>query len=64
MKEMDERKLGAYQLWDVRFADDYGMVDSTEKVPYTIMDKLTVTARTYDMKINLNKTEVMKVCRK
>ena len=48
---------------DIRFADDQGMVASTEKGLQKIMDRLNETAKAYDMKINVNKTKVMKVSR-
>ena len=52
-----------YLLRDVRFADDQGMVPSTEKGLQKIIDRLNDTAKSYDMKVNVNKTKVMKVSR-
>ena len=50
---------------DVRFADDQGMMASTGKGLQKIMDRLYMyeTAKAYDMKINVNKTKVIKVSR-
>ena len=47
----------------VKFADDQGMVAQTEKGLQTIMDALSKTGKEYDMKINVKKTKVMRVCR-
>jgi len=56
-------KVGNYLLRDVRFADDQGMVANTEKGLQKIMDRLNDTAKAFDMKINVDKTKVMKVSR-
>ena len=50
-------------LKDVKFADDQGMVARTEKGLQTIMDSLSKTGKEYDMKINVKKTKVKRVCR-
>ena len=64
MEKIDEGvKVGGYHLRDVRFADDQGVVASTEKGLQKIMDRLNEMAKAYDMKINVNKTKVMKVSR-
>ena len=42
-------------LRDVRFADDQGMVENTEKGLQKIMDRLYDTAKAYDVKINIDK---------
>ena len=55
--------MGGYLLRDVRFADDQGMVASTEKGLKKIMDRLNDTAKLYEMKINVKKTKVMRVSR-
>ena len=47
----------------MRFADDQGMVANTEKGLQKIMDRLNVAAKAFDMKINVDKTKVMKVSR-
>jgi hypothetical protein len=53
MEEIDEGvKVGGYQIRDVRFADDQGMVASTQGVQ-KILDRLNGTVKTYDMKINI-----------
>ena len=58
-------KVGGYLLRDVRFADDIdeGMVTSTEKGLQKIMDRLNDTVKSHDLKINVNKTKVIKVIR-
>ena len=48
-------------LKDVKFADDQG-VAQTEKGLQTIMDALSKIGIEYDMKLNVKKTKVMKVC--
>ncbi len=48
---------------DVRFADDQGMVASTERGLQKKMDRLNDTAKSYDINIIVNKTKVMKVGR-
>ena len=56
-------KVGGKLIQDVRFADDQGMIASTEKGLQKIMDKLNATAENFGMKINTKKTKVMKVSR-
>ena len=56
-------RIGGSLLWDVRFADDQGMIVSTEKGLQTIMDRLSETAKTYDIKITVKKTKTMVVSR-
>ena len=58
MKEAMEDVL----LKDVKFADDQGMMAQTEKGLQTIMDAMSKTGKENDMKINLKKTKVMRVC--
>jgi hypothetical protein len=53
--------VGGKLIRDVRFADDQGMVDNTEKGLQSIMDRLNRTAKEYDMKINVKKTKRMVV---
>ena len=56
MERVDEGvKVGGYQLKDVWFADNQGMVASAEKRLQTILDTLNNTAKMYDiMKISKN----------
>ena len=54
-------QAGGNWLKDVRFADDQGMVASTEQGLQLILDKLNESAKQYDMKINVKKTKVMKI---
>jgi hypothetical protein len=57
-------KIGGKLLKDVRFADDQGMVATTESGLQVLMDKLVMVAKLYNMKVNVKKTKVMKVSRK
>jgi len=62
MEEIDEGvKVGGKLLKDVRFADDQGMVASSELGLQRLMDGLVRVAKQYDMKINVKKTKVMRV---
>jgi hypothetical protein len=56
-------RVGGELVKDVRFADDQGMVASTEKGLQEVMDGLNETAKRYDMKINVKKTKAMVVSR-
>src|SRR4030088_503193 len=56
-------KIGGRLLQDVRFADDQAMVSSREAGLQRLLDRLVETAKTYDMKVNVKKTKVMKVSR-
>ena len=51
---------------DIRFADDQGMVASTEMGLQRLMDKLNAIAKKYtcSMKINIKKTKTMVVSKK
>ena len=53
--------VGGELLKDVNFSDNQGMAE-TEKGLHTIMDALSKTEKEYDMKINVKKTKVMRVC--
>ena len=57
-------RVGGELLTDVRFADDQGMISSTESGLQELMDRLNNTAKRYDMKINVKKTKTMLVSRK
>ncbi len=48
-------KESGSMLSDVRFADDQGMIASTEKGLQKIIDNINVVATSYDMKINIKK---------
>src|SRR6266496_4218965 len=48
---------------DVRFADDQGMVSNKESGLQKLMDKLNETAKKFSMRINIQKTNTMLVCR-
>ena len=60
MEDVEEGvKIAGKWLQDVRFADDQAMTANTEKGLQTIMNKLSETAKTYNMKINVKKTKTM-----
>src|SRR5688572_11170625 len=51
--------VGGQIISDVRFADDQGVVASTENGLQNLMNKLNVTAKKFNMKINVPKTKTM-----
>jgi hypothetical protein len=55
--------VGGKLIKDIRFADDQGMVASTEFGLQQLMNGLVKTAKEYDMKLNIKKTKVMRVSR-
>jgi len=55
--------VGGKIVRDVRFADDQGMVSSTERGLQKLMNKLNDTAKKFNMKINVQKTKTMVVSR-
>ena len=59
----DEILVGRQIVSDVRFAEDQGMVSGTESGLQKVMNKLNDTAKTFSMKINVQKTKIMVVCR-
>ena len=64
MEDIEEGvRVGGEPLKDVRFADDQGMVASTEQGLQKVMNRLNETAKRYDMKINVKKTKVVVVSR-
>ena len=67
MEAMENNKegiiVGGQVVGDVRFADDQGMVASTENGLQRLMNKLNDTAKKFDMKINVQKTKTMVVSR-
>src|SRR2546426_6684274 len=65
MEDIDEGVMvGGKLLKDVRFADDQGMVADSEDGLQKLMEGLVKAATSYDMKINVKKTKVMRVSRK
>jgi len=54
-------RVGGELVRDVKFADDQGMVESTEIGLQTVMNRLNATAQRYNMKINVAKTKTMVV---
>ena len=64
MEDIEEGvKVGGQLVKDVKFADDKGMVASSERGLQRLIDGLTTTAKKYDMKINVKKTKTMLVWR-
>src|SRR6267154_1448548 len=62
LEDMEEGVLvGEKLISDVRFAVDQGMVASTEMRLQRLMNKLNDTAKSFDMKINVQKTKTMVV---
>ena len=55
--------MGGQFINYVRFADDQGMVASTEEGLQKLMNTLNDTAKKYNMKINVQKTKAMVVTR-
>src|SRR5688572_32796287 len=55
--------VGGQIISDVRFADDQGMVASTEKGLQSLMNKLNDTGKKFNMKINVQKTKTMVMCK-
>ena len=56
-------KVSGKIVKDIQFADDPGMVASSERGLQSIMDRLEATAGKYEVKVNIKKTKVMKVFR-
>src|SRR5688572_6198032 len=61
--EAEEGIITGQIISDVRFADDQGMVASTEKGLQSLMNKLNDTAKKFNMKINVQKTKTMIMCK-
>jgi len=55
--------VGGQIISDVRFADNQGMLASTEKGLQNLMNKLNDTAKKFNMKINVQKTKTMVMCK-
>ena len=54
-------KVGGRALRDIRYADDQAMLSSTEQGLQETMNKLCIVAEEYGMRVNVNKTKVMRV---
>ena len=64
MEDVEEGvRVGGQMLKDVKFVHDQRMVTQAESGLQPIMDALSKTAKEYDMKINVKRTKVMRVCR-
>ena len=65
LEEIEEGvRVGGELVKDVKFADDQGMVASTELGLQRQIDALNSTAKKYDMKINVKETKTMVVSKK
>src|SRR6476469_1311221 len=56
-------RVGGELIKDVKYADEQGMVANTEAGLQNLMHSLNTTAKRYDMKINIKKTNAMVVSR-
>ena len=56
-----EKLVGGQLVSDVRFADDQGMVSSTERGLQKLMNKINKNATDFGMKKNVQKTKTMVV---
>ena len=64
LENMDEGIIvGGQVVSDVQFVDDQGMVASTENGLQKLMNKLNETAKKFNMRMNIQKTKAMVVCR-
>ena len=60
---MEGVRVDGELLKDVKFADYQEMVAHTEKGLHTLMDALSKTVKEYNMKNNVKKHKVMRICR-
>ena len=62
MEEVEEGvRIGGHRIQAVRFVDDQAMTASTADGLQNIMTKLNEVVERYKMRINKNKTKVMKI---
>jgi len=59
----NEVKVNRWLVKAVRFPDDQAMVSSSNAGLQRMIDTLNKTLNDYGMKINIKKTEVMRVCK-
>jgi hypothetical protein len=65
LEDIDEGiKVGGQLVKDVRFADDQAMTASSENGLQIMMDRLNNTAKDFGMRVNINKTKVMRISKK
>ena len=57
-------RVGGHLIKTVRFADDQATLASSVKGLQLTMGKMQESAGEYDMKINVKKTEVKKICKR
>ena len=57
-------RAGGVLILDIRFADNQGMVASTEMGVQRLMDRWNAIAKKYSMKINIKNTKTMVVSKK
>src|SRR6188768_2573554 len=64
MEEVEEGvKVGGKLVKALRFADDQAMLATTQAGLQKMMDKLNLTSKEYNMKINIGKTTSMRISR-
>lgn len=64
MEDIEEGvKVGGRLIKALRFADDQAMLATTQEGLQKMMDKLNLTSRKYNMKINIGKTKSMRISR-
>jgi hypothetical protein len=56
-------KIGGQIIHTVKYADDLVLLVKEEKVQQGMTDELTETGGCYEMKINIEKTKVMRISR-
>jgi len=54
----EEVMVGGIRIKALRFADDQTMVGKSQKGLQTMMDRLDITSREYEMKISIEKTKI------
>ena len=57
-------RVGGHLIKTVRFADDQATLASSVKGLQLMMSKMQESAGEYDMKINVKKTKVKKICKR
>src|ERR1043165_8327522 len=64
MEETEEGvKVGGRLIKALRFADDQAMLATTQAGLQKMMEKLNLTSKKYNMKINIGKTKSMRISR-
>ena len=61
--EVGDFKVGGRLFNNIRFADDTAIIAKTQEELQDIVNRLVDTGRKYDMEINIDKSQVMRVSR-